>query len=412
MSGQSLAPVAEGESSADDETAGVNQLTTMRLAPRIILSNGAKLAVNYLEGNLDAAAPDQNGSAADSIGAAAGRSQRRPTVLEDLALQRGVMSESSLRLRSEDRGPGAAQGPADAVAVNGTPLPQRGRLSQLIAKSLQDVSMEDDDFRFIAKIVHDRAGIALTTKKRAMVYARLSRRVRELGMTSFREYRLRLEDGNNEDEMGSLVNALTTNYTKFFREEHHFTHMTEELMPALLRQSQSTGKRRMRIWSAGCSSGEEAYSIAMTLRHSFPGLESWDAKVLATDIDTSVLAHAESGLYSAKQVADIPPDIRGKFVRAVDHTNQRYRVAGHVRSLVAFKPLNLIEPWPMKGKFDVIFCRNVIIYFDKRTQDQLIKRFTEALSENGILYLGHSESPIPFEHRLKLIGRSIYRKQS
>jgi chemotaxis protein methyltransferase CheR len=99
-------------------------------------------------------------------------------------------------------------------------------------------------------------------------------------------------------------------------------------------------------------------------------------------------------------------------VRAIDHTNQRFRVAGHVRSLVAFKPLNLIEPWPMKGKFDVIFCRNVIIYFDKRTQDQLIKRFTEALSENGTLYLGHSESPIPFEHRLKLIGRSIYRKQS
>lgn len=402
--------MAEGEPSNADEVAGVNQLTTMRLAPRIILSNGAKLAVNYLEGNLDDAAPDRNAPAADTIGAAAGRSQRRPTVLEDLALQRGVMSERSLRLRSEDRGPGAAQSPA--VAANGTPLPQRGRLSQLIAKSLQDVSMEDDDFRFIAKIVHDRAGIALTTKKRAMVYARLSRRVRELGMTSFRDYRLRLEDGNNEEEMGSLVNALTTNYTKFFREEHHFTHMTEELIPSLLRQSQGNGKRRMRIWSAGCSSGEEAYSIAMTLRHSFPGLEGWDAKVLATDIDTSVLAHAETGLYSAKQVADIPADIRGKFVRAVDHTNQRFRVAGHVRSLVAFKPLNLIEPWPMKGKFDVIFCRNVIIYFDKRTQDQLIKRFTEALSENGILYLGHSESPIPFEHRLKLIGRSIYRKQS
>jgi chemotaxis protein methyltransferase CheR len=318
------------------------------------------------------------------------------------------MSEASPRLRSDDRRSESAANLADAPAPNGTALPQRGRLSQLIAKSLQDVSMEDDDFRFIVKIVHDRAGIALTTKKRAMVYARLSRRVRELGMTSFADYRKRLEDGGNEEEMGSLVNALTTNYTKFFREEHHFSHMTEELIPALLRQSQ----RRLRIWSAGCSSGEEAYSIAMTLRHSFPGLEGWDAKVLATDIDTNVLGQAESALYSGKQVADIPPDFRGKYVRAVDHTNQRFRVAGHVRSLVAFKPLNLIEPWPMKGKFDVIFCRNVIIYFDKRTQDQLIKRFTEALSENGTLYLGHSESPIPFEHRLKLIGRSIYRKQS
>lgn len=381
-------------------------------SPRIILSHSAKLAVNYPEGSIDAAALDRNGSTADGTGATAELGQRRLALSKDLASQRGVMSGGSLRQRSEDRWPGATPAPADPVAANGTPVPQRGRLSQLIAKSLQDVSMEDDDFRFIAKIVHDRAGIALTTKKRAMVYARLSRRVRELGLTSFREYRLRLEDGNNEDEMGSLVNALTTNYTKFFREEHHFSHMTEELIPALLRQSQTTGKRRLRIWSAGCSSGEEAYSIAMTLRHSFPGLEGWDAKVLATDIDTSVLTQAESGLYSSKQVADIPQDHRGKFVRAVDHTNQRFRVAGHVRSLVAFKPLNLIEPWPMKGKFDVIFCRNVIIYFDKRTQDQLIKRFTEALSENGILYLGHSESPIPFEHRLKLIGRSIYRKQS
>jgi chemotaxis protein methyltransferase CheR len=284
-----------------------------------------------------------------------------------------------------------------------------GKLSLLIARSLQDVAMEDDDFRFIVKVVHDRAGIALTSKKRAMVYARLSRRIRELGLTNFRDYRLRLEDGGNEEEMGALVNALTTNYTKFFREDHHFAHLTEEMIPALLRQSQATGRRRLRIWSAGCSSGEEAYSIAMTLRHNFPGLESWDARVLATDIDTNVLAHAESGLYPAKQISDIPEAYRG-YARAIDQTNERFRVAGHVRSLVAFKPLNLIEPWPMKGKFDVIFCRNVIIYFDKRTQDQLIKRFTGLLTDNGLLYLGHSESPIPFEHRLKLVGRSIYRK--
>ncbi len=204
------------------------------------------------------------------------------------------MSESVVRQRAENRWPGGEES-AEPAAVNGTALPKpgAGRLSLLIAKSLQDVSMEDDDFRFIAKVVHDRAGIALTTKKRAMVYARLSRRVRELGMTSFGEYRKRLEDGSNEEEMGSLVNALTTNYTKFFREEHHFDHMTEELIPALMRQSQASGKRRLRVWSAGCSSGEEAYSIAMTLRHSFPGLEGWDAKVLATDIDTNVLTQAE-----------------------------------------------------------------------------------------------------------------------
>jgi chemotaxis protein methyltransferase CheR len=379
-------------------------------ATRLITT--AKPPVNDQEVNIVARAAAQEDAAANSMDAAARQGLRQPVATKDLAAQRGVMSENSLRLRSGGPEPAPLASPADPPSVNGAALPNRGRLSLLIAKSLQDVSMEDDDFRFIVKIVHDRAGIALTTKKRAMVYARLSRRVRELGFTSFREYRARLEDGNNEEEMGSLVNALTTNYTKFFREEHHFTHLTEELVPALLRQSQTSGKRRLRIWSAGCSSGEEAYSIAMTLRHCFPGLESWDAKVLATDIDTNVLSHAESALYGAKQISDIPPDYRGKYVRAVDHTNQRHRVAGHVRSLVAFKPLNLIEPWPMKGKFDAIFCRNVIIYFDKRTQDLLIKRFTEALSENGILYLGHSESPIPFEHRLKLIGRSIYRKQS
>src|SRR5262245_40846011 len=318
--GRNPAPAAKERS--DREGAGSRLPRLRAMQPRA--SDVAKLAVNDSEGNLPNEPLDRNGRGADGTGAAAERGQRRHAASKDLPLPRAAMSEPSLRLRSDDRRSGSAANPADAPAPNGTALPQRGRLSQLIAaKSLQDVSMEDDDFRFIVKIVHDRAGIALTTKKRAMVYARLSRRVRELGMTSFADYRKRLEDGSNEEEMGSLVNALTTNYTKFFREEHHFAHMTEELIPALLRQSQ----RRLRVWSAGCSSGEEAYSIAMTLRHSFPGLENWDAKVLATDIDTNVLSQAESALYSGKQVADIPADFRSKYVRAVDHTNQRFRVA-------------------------------------------------------------------------------------
>lgn len=272
-----------------------------------------------------------------------------------------------------------------------------------------ELPMEDDDFAFIVKRVKEKAGINLGPHKRNMVYARLSRRVRDLGLRSFGAYRERLEGEQGADEMGVLVNALTTNYTKFFRESHHFDHFAKDLLPRIIRKAQMKGRRKIRIWSAGCASGEEAYSIAMVLRQYLPDLDNWDALILATDIDTNALAEAEAGIYSAKQVEEIPAEFRAKFLRATASPNA-YRIAAHLRPLVVFEWMNLVDRWPMHGPFDAIFCRNVIIYFDGRMQESVVRRASGLLASHGTLYLGHSESLFGSNCPLKLVGRSTYRK--
>ena len=272
-----------------------------------------------------------------------------------------------------------------------------------------ELPMEDDDFAFIVKRVKEKAGINLGPHKRNMVYARLSRRVRDLGLRSFGAYRERLEGEQGADEMGVLVNALTTNYTKFFRESHHFDHFAKDLLPRIIRKAQMKGRRKIRIWSAGCASGEEAYSIAMVLRQYLPDLDNWDALILATDIDTNALAEAEAGIYSAKQVEEIPAEFRAKFLRATASPNA-YRIATHLRPLVVFEWMNLVDRWPMHGPFDAIFCRNVIIYFDGRMQESVVRRASGLLASHGTLYLGHSESLFGSNCPLKLVGRSTYRK--
>jgi chemotaxis protein methyltransferase CheR len=272
-----------------------------------------------------------------------------------------------------------------------------------------ELPMEDDDFAFIVKRVKEKAGINLGPHKRNMVYARLSRRVRDLGLRSFGAYRERLDGAQGAEEMGVLVNALTTNYTKFFRESHHFDHFAKDMLPRIIRKAQMKGRRKIRIWSAGCASGEEAYSIAMVLRQYLPDLDNWDALILATDIDTNALAEAEAGIYSAKQVEEIPAEFRAKFLRATASPNA-YRIAAHLRPLVVFEWMNLVDRWPMHGPFDAIFCRNVIIYFDGRMQESVVRRASGLLASHGTLYLGHSESLFGSNCPLKLVGRSTYRK--
>jgi len=272
-----------------------------------------------------------------------------------------------------------------------------------------ELPMEDDDFVFIVRQVKEKAGINLGPHKRNMVYARLSHRVRELGLRSFGAYRERLESAQGADEMGVLVNALTTNYTKFFRESHHFDHFAKDMLPRIVRKAAMKGRRKIRIWSAGCATGEEAYSIAMVLRHYLPDLDRWDVQILATDIDTNALAEAEAGVYSARQVEEIPMEFRAKFVRATASPNA-FRIAAHLRPLVVFDWLNLVDRWPMQGPFDAIFCRNVIIYFDGRTQESVVRRASGLLASHGALYLGHSESLFGSKCPLRLVGHSTYRK--
>jgi chemotaxis protein methyltransferase CheR len=271
----------------------------------------------------------------------------------------------------------------------------------------RDLIFTDQDFSFIRRLVMDQTGISLADHKRELVYGRLSKRLRNLGLNNFTQYCSHLE--HHEDEVLELVNAITTNLTSFFRESYHFDYLHDHLLPELLQRNAVT--RRIRIWSAGCSTGEEPYSIAMTVRDAVPGLRDWDLKILATDIDSNVLAKAAAGIYPAERAASVPPAYRNRFLKkgGVEDTGM-VRVHDDVRSLVTFRQLNLMHQWPMKGPFDIIFCRNVVIYFDKETQRSLFGRYADMLTPDGHLFVGHSETLFKVCDRFSLIGRTIYRR--
>lgn len=260
------------------------------------------------------------------------------------------------------------------------------------------------DFERIRTLVLHRAGISMAESKREMVYARLVRRLRQLKMPNFATYLERLEAGD-EVELQLFCNALTTNLTAFFRERHHFDWLASTCLPQLVRANADS--RRMRFWSAGCSTGEEAYSIAMVIRENLGHLRDWDVRILATDIDSDVLAHARAGRYTAERVSRIGGQRPARWFT----TDGNSHVVGDaLRSLVTFGHLNLMEDWPFRGPFDVIFCRNVIIYFDKQTQTRLIGRMTNMQRGGDHLVLGHSESLLGVSTAYETVGPTIHRK--
>ena len=244
----------------------------------------------------------------------------------------------------------------------------------------------DDDFRKIAQILHSHAGIALAEGKAALVYSRLAKRLRSLGLRSFREYCALIEDKQGVDERQAMMAALTTNVTRYFREPHHFDHLREVVMPKLVERARAGG--RIRLWSAACSNGQEPYSMAITVLTALPEAASLDVKILATDIDPNMVAEGKAGIYREDAVAPVPLDLRRKWFKKA---GAGWEVADDLRALVAFRELNLIGDWPMKGKFDAIFCRNVVIYFDEPTQERIWSRFAPMLEPAGTLYIGHSE---------------------
>ena len=277
-------------------------------------------------------------------------------------------------------------------------------MSQTPATIQREFTFSNRDFATLAELVRSHAGIALGENKRDLVYGRLARRLRALRLDSFAAYCELLDGPDGEAEIGSMVNAITTNLTSFFREPHHFTTLAEEVLKPMT----GRGRQRLRIWSAGCSSGEEPYSIAMTLRNAIPAVGSWDARILATDIDTDMLAHAAGGCYPADRVTSVPRNCR-RYIQASD-AGDEVMMSAELRSLIAFKPLNLLGPWPMRGPFDAIFCRNVVIYFDKPTQRKLFDRYAELLKPDGWLFIGHSESLFRVSERFNLVGRTVYRR--
>lgn len=268
----------------------------------------------------------------------------------------------------------------------------------------REFSFSMQEFRFLADMANRITGIVLADHKKDMVYSRLVRRLRALKLNSFAEYCEFVQSPDGQDEIGNLVNAITTNLTSFFREKHHFEHLAQDVLAPLA----SSPEKRLRIWSAGCSAGMEPYSIAMTVKNSLKSLSGWDARILATDIDTNMLARGQEGIYPSEQWENIPPEYRGDVQKVP--SRDAISMKGELKSLIAFKPLNLLSSWPMKGPFDAIFCRNVVIYFDKPTQARLFSRMADLLKPDGWLYIGHSENLFKVSDRFELLGRTIYRR--
>lgn len=273
---------------------------------------------------------------------------------------------------------------------------------QLEQSNEKEFPMAQQDFEFIRQLAYRESGIVLPDRKQHMVYSRLSRRLRALKLNNFHQYCQRLEDDGGE--LINFINALTTNLTSFFREAHHFDYLERHLVP----QWQQRRDRRLRVWSSACSTGEEAYSIAMILAKHFPPA-SWDLKILATDLDTNVLDKARAGIYSQEAMANLPKALLNQYVEPGPHPGE-VMLCDSLKRLIHFKQLNLLGEWPMHGPFDLIFCRNVLIYFDAQTKVKIIRQFRRLLADDGHLFIGHSETLHNISSDFKLIGQTIDRK--
>lgn len=268
-----------------------------------------------------------------------------------------------------------------------------------------DIVLADREFNFIREVVEKNTGIQLNETKRQLVQGRLARRIRELGLHSFAEYCEQVRNGGPE-ELSNLINAITTNVTSFFRENHHFDSLASVMLPEAMKRNEHT--RRLRIWSAGCSSGEEPYSMAMTAAEVMGARSGWDFKILATDIDSEVVCAAARGEYSSDRLNGVSGERRQRWFSPMQ--GNQFSVHPELQAMITFRTLNLIGEWPMRGPFDVIFCRNVMIYFDQPTRDRLLSKYARLLAPDGYLCLGHSES-IPLQNaEFKLVGRTVYRR--
>ena len=257
------------------------------------------------------------------------------------------------------------------------------------------------DFERVRKLIYRLAGISLNPSKREMVYSRLGRRLRALGLTEFGDY-LQLVDDGDPAELEAFTNALTTNLTAFFREAHHFPILAE-----LLQRHRGGGQ--ISLWCAAASTGEEPYSMAITAAEAFGTLNP-PVRILATDIDTNVLAKAQQGVYAMDRLEKMQEErVRRFFLRGKGQHTGKVRVREELRALISYRPLNLLDAnWPVRGPFHAIFCRNVMIYFDKQTQYKILKRFLPLLHPEGLLFAGHSES---FHHAADLVrprGKTVY----
>ena len=273
----------------------------------------------------------------------------------------------------------------------------------------REFRFDTEDFRQIAAMIYSDAGIYLSEEKSSLVYSRLVKRLRDLQLDSFKDYCRLVAGHDGVDEREKMLAALTTNVTRFYREPHHFEYLKKTVLPPLLEAAKRGA--RVRIWSAACSKGQEPYTIAMTILSMMPEAADRDVRILATDIDPEVLETARAGAYDAEEFGSVPKPELSRFFKAIDGPNgPMYSATDTMRRLISFKRLNLIGDWPMSGSFNVIFCRNVVIYFDEPTQAKIWDRFAKKLVPGGVLCIGHSERLSgPALPRFKTVGTTIFK---
>lgn len=271
------------------------------------------------------------------------------------------------------------------------------------------VQLTDAQFAQISSLVYEHCGINLHDGKRELVQARIAKRMRTRALPKLTDYlRFALDDS---EEFTHLIDALSTNLTSFFREDGHFDYLAKTFLPQLLQRKLKARRHDIRAWSAGCSTGEEPYTIAMVLLGAIDDASAWDIKILATDLSTAVLVKARNGIYETSRLQTIPQPLKAKFCQpAPGNPRSSGQISPEVRKLISFAQLNLMHPWPFSGPFDFIFCRNVMIYFDKPTQQKLINRYYDILSDGGLLFTGHSESLTGVSHRFQYVQPTIYLK--
>jgi chemotaxis protein methyltransferase CheR len=278
------------------------------------------------------------------------------------------------------------------------------------------VTIKDKEFNFLKEIVHKHTGIFLAPHKKIMLQSRLNVRLRVNKIATFEEYVKLLSTDKSffSKEILEIINRVTTNKTDFFRENHHFDFLANKYLPNLELASKTTYKKKLRIWCSASSTGEEPYSLAIILSEFFAGRPGWDVKIIASDIDTNVLNTASKGIYKEDRLVTVKPQIKQKYFTEKKSADgeKEFEAKKILKDLITYRKINLLEyPFPFQEKFDVIFCRNVIIYFDKPTQVKLFEEMSKVLADEGILIIGHSETLFGISDGFKFLGQTIYQKK-
>lgn len=289
---------------------------------------------------------------------------------------------------------------------SGISTSRAGRIRQVVPSEISD-----EDFDLFRRLIYDRSGISLNFTKKEMLCTRLGRILRRRGFETFREYYDVAVSDRTGEEIRGLVSAISTNMTYFYREPAHFHHLEHVLIPQWKHDGASGRRRRLRLWSAGCSTGEEAFSLAISLHKCLTDLATWDAKILAVDISQRVIEEAIGGVYARDKINTVPSELRARYFNPVDGSDGLLEVDSALRRLIAFRELNLVLPaYPFSGRFDLVLCRNVMLYFDSRTQERLLENLYRHLYPGGTLFVGHVEVLEGLRHRFRYLAPGIYRK--